>query len=77
MAQTKFVLSKALKAKLRPIVVINKMDRKGAIRVDEVEGEVFDLFSALEATDEQMDYPTLFASGRSGTLFLIVRFKCD
>ncbi len=39
MAQTKFVLSKALKAKLRPIVVINKMDRKGAIRVDEVEGE--------------------------------------
>ncbi len=40
MAQTKFVLTKALKAKLRPVVVINKMDRKGAIRVDEVEGEV-------------------------------------
>lgn len=66
MAQTKFVLTKALRAGLRPIVVINKMDRKGATRVDEVEGEVFDLFSALEATDEQMEYPTLYASGRAG-----------
>ncbi|EGG21474.1 elongation factor TU family protein [Cavenderia fasciculata] len=65
MAQTKFVLSKALAAGLRPIVVINKMDRT-TIRVDEVENEIFDLFATLGATDDQMGYPTLYASARMG-----------
>jgi GTP-binding protein len=65
MPQTKFVVSKALKQGLRPIVVINKIDRPDA-RVDEVHTEVFDLFAALDATDEQLDFPTLYASGRSG-----------
>ncbi len=66
MAQTKFVLSKALKAGLKPLVVLNKMDRKERIRPDEVEGDVFDLFVNLEAKDHQLDYPTLYASGREG-----------
>eukprot|EP01114_Cavostelium_apophysatum_P013740 TRINITY_DN3395_c0_g1_i2.p1 TRINITY_DN3395_c0_g1~~TRINITY_DN3395_c0_g1_i2.p1 ORF type:complete len:514 (+),score=140.44 TRINITY_DN3395_c0_g1_i2:119-1660(+) len=66
MAQTKFVLSKALKAQLRPIVVLNKMDRIDKIRVDEVETEIFELFDALGATPQQMDYPTLYASAREG-----------
>lgn len=66
MAQTKFVLTKALRAGLRPIVVINKMDRKMASRVEEVEEEIFDLFTALEASEKQMEYPTLYASGRAG-----------
>src|ERR671933_1199537 len=65
MPQTKFVVRKALKQGLRPIVVINKIDRADA-RVDEVHTEVFDLFAALDATDEQLDFPTLYASGRSG-----------
>ena len=63
--QTKFVLTKALARGLRPIVVINKVDR-GDARPDEVHNEVFDLFAALGATDEQLDFPTLFASGRQG-----------
>ena len=63
--QTKFVLTKALARGLRPIVVINKVDRQDA-RPDEVHNEVFDLFAALGATDEQLDFPTLFASGRQG-----------
>ena len=63
--QTKFVLTKALARGLRPIVVINKVDRADA-RPDEVHNEVFDLFAALGATDEQLDFPTLFASGRQG-----------
>ena len=63
--QTKFVLSKALKLGLRPIVVINKIDRADA-RPDEVHNEVFDLFANLGATDEQLDFPALFASGREG-----------
>ncbi len=63
--QTKFVLSKALKLGLRPIVVINKIDRADA-RPDEVHNEVFDLFDNLGATEEQLDFPTLFASGREG-----------
>jgi len=66
MAQTKFVLSKALASGLRPIVVLNKMDRKEILRVTEVEGEIFDLFMALEATEQQMSYPTLYAAGRAG-----------
>ncbi|MFA7430503.1 MAG: translational GTPase TypA [Rhodospirillaceae bacterium] len=63
--QTKFVLSKALKLGMRPIVLINKVDR-GDARPHEVHDEVFDLFNALEATDEQLDFPTLFAVGRDG-----------
>ncbi|MBB6249511.1 translational GTPase TypA [Nitrospirillum iridis] len=63
--QTKFVLGKSLKLGLKPIVVINKVDRSDA-RPDEVHSEVFDLFAALDATDEQLDFPTLFASGRNG-----------
>lgn len=63
--QTKFVLTKALARGLKPIVVINKVDRQDA-RADEVLNEVFDLFAALGATDEQLDFHTLFASGRQG-----------
>jgi GTP-binding protein len=65
MPQTKFVTAKALRLGLRPIVVINKVDRPDA-RAHEVHDMVFDLFSALEATDAQLDFPTLFASGRAG-----------
>lgn len=65
MSQTKFVLSKALQAKKRPIVVLNKLDRPDR-RTEEVENEIFDLFVALEASHEQMEYPTLYASSRSG-----------
>ncbi|NKD77989.1 translational GTPase TypA [Haematospirillum sp. H1815] len=63
--QTKFVLSKALKLGLRPIVLINKVDRQDA-RPDEVHDEIFDLFANLDASDEQLDFPTLFAVGRDG-----------
>ncbi|MBI0434821.1 translational GTPase TypA [Roseomonas sp. KE0001] len=63
--QTKFVLTKALARGLKPIVVINKVDRQDA-RADEVLNEVFDLFAALGANDEQLDFHTLFASGRQG-----------
>jgi GTP-binding protein len=65
MPQTKFVTMKALARGLRPIVVINKVDRPDA-RAQEVLNEVFDLFAALGADDEQLDFPTLFASGRAG-----------
>lgn len=65
MPQTKFVVSKALKVGLRPIVVVNKIDRPDA-RPDEVINEVFDLFAALGATDEQLDFPILYGSGRNG-----------
>jgi GTP-binding protein len=63
--QTKFVLGKALAQGLRPIVVVNKIDRQDA-RPDDVHNEIFDLFAALGATDEQLDFPMLFASGRQG-----------
>jgi len=63
--QTKFVVGKALARGIRPIVVVNKVDR-GDARPDEVHTEVFDLFAALEATDEQLDFPMLYASGRQG-----------
>lgn len=63
--QTKFVLGKALARGLRPIVVVNKVDR-GDARPDEVHDEVFDLFAALDATEEQLDFPMLYASGRQG-----------
>src|SRR5579872_6960771 len=65
MPQTKFVVGKALKQGLRPIVVINKIDRPDA-RVDEVHNEIFDLFAALDASEAQLDFPTLYASGRQG-----------
>ena len=65
MPQTKFVLGKALKQGLRPIVVINKVDRSDS-RTDEVIEEVFDLFVALEANDLQLDFPVLYSSGRDG-----------
>ena len=65
MPQTKFVLGKALKQDLRPIVVVNKVDKQDS-RVNEVVDEVFDLFVALEANDEQLDFPILYSSGRDG-----------
>lgn len=65
MPQTKFVLGKALKLGLKPIVVINKADKADA-RVDEVLDEIFDLFVSLNANDEQLDFPVLYASGRNG-----------
>jgi GTP-binding protein len=65
MPQTKFVTMKALALGLRPIVVINKVDRPDA-RPHEVHDMVFDLFAALGATDEQLDFPTLFASSKLG-----------
>jgi GTP-binding protein len=63
--QTKFVVSKALKMRLKPIVVINKVDRPDA-RATEVVNEVFDLFAALDATDEQLDFPILYGSAKQG-----------
>lgn len=65
MPQTKFVLSKALKLGLKPIVVINKIDRSDAAPVDTLEN-IFDLFVALEADDNQLDFPVLYAAGRKG-----------
>ena len=65
MPQTKFVLSKALKQGLKPIVVINKLDKSDQ-RADEVLNETFDLFVSLDANEEQLDFPVLYASGRSG-----------
>lgn len=66
MTQTKFVLSKALKHNLTPVVVINKVDRDTARLDGSVEDELFDLFLGLEATDEQMEFPIIYASGRDG-----------
>ena len=63
--QTKFVVSKALKMGLKPIVVINKVDRPDA-RPHEVVNEVFDLFASLDASDEQLDFPILFGSAKEG-----------
>jgi GTP-binding protein len=63
--QTKFVVSKALKMGLRPIVAINKVDRQDA-RPVQVVNEVFDLFAALDATDEQLDFPILYGSAKEG-----------
>jgi GTP-binding protein len=65
MPQTKFVTGKALALGLRPIVVVNKIDRSDG-RPSEVLDEVFDLFVSLDADDEQLDFPTLYASGRDG-----------
>ena len=65
MPQTKFVLSKALKQGLKPIVIINKLDKPDQ-RANEVLNETFDLFVNLDANEEQLDFPVLYASGRSG-----------
>lgn len=65
MPQTKFVTGKALALGLKPIVVVNKIDRPDG-RPTEVLDEVFDLFVSLDANDEQLDFPTLYASGRAG-----------
>ncbi|MFT5774961.1 translational GTPase TypA [Hyphomonas sp.] len=65
MPQTKFVVSKALKVGLRPIVAVNKID-KPERRPDEVINEVFDLFANLDATDEQLDFPILYGSAKQG-----------
>ena len=65
MPQTKFVTGKALALGLRPIVVVNKVDRPDE-RIQEVLDEVFDLFVSLDATDDQLDFPVLYASGRNG-----------
>ncbi|MGB1265661.1 MAG: translational GTPase TypA [Nereida ignava] len=65
MPQTKFVTSKALALGLKPIVVLNKVDKPDA-EPDRALDEVFDLFASLDATDEQLDFPSLYASGRNG-----------
>ncbi len=65
MPQTKFVLSKALRLGLKPIVVLNKVDKPDA-EPDRALNEVFDLFVTLDANEEQLDFPVLYASGRSG-----------
>lgn len=65
MPQTKFVLSKALALGLKPIVIINKVDRNDS-RIDEVLDEIFDLFVALDANEQQLDFPVLYAVGRDG-----------
>ena len=65
MPQTKFVLGKALAQGLKPIVIINKIDRHDA-RAEEVVDEVFDLFVALDANEEQLDFPIMYAAGRDG-----------
>src|SRR5438477_2914668 len=63
--QTKFVVTKALRVGLKPIVVINKVDRPDA-RAAQVASEVFDLFAVLDADDEQLDFPVLYGSARQG-----------
>lgn len=65
MPQTKFVLTKALKLGLKPIVIVNKVDRSDS-RVEEVLDEIYELFFALDATEEQVNFPVLYASGRAG-----------
>src|SRR5690348_13892501 len=64
--QTRYVLSKALEAKLPPIVVVNKIDRPDA-RVQEVLNEVYDLFIDLDATSDQLEFPVLYTNAKTGT----------
>ncbi len=65
MPQTRFVLSKAFQHKLLPIVVVNKVDKPDQ-RSQEVVNEIFDLFIDLDATEEQLEFPVLYGSGRHG-----------
>lgn len=65
MPQTKFVLQKALSRGLKPLVVINKVDRPSS-RIDEVENEIFELFCNLDATDDQLEYATIYAAAKEG-----------
>ena len=74
--QTKFVLTKALKLGLKPIILINKVDRSDA-RADEVLNEIFDLFCALDAEEAQLDFTTIYASGRNGWASLDPNVKTD
>ncbi len=76
MPQTRFVLSKALEHKLRPIVVINKVDRKNS-RPDDVVNEVFDLLGQLGAEDEALDFPIVYASAREGWATTDLEKKTD
>lgn len=66
MSQTKFVLTKALNQGLKPLVVINKVDRETSRLNGDVENELFDMFVALEANDEQLEFPVLYASAKNG-----------
>lgn len=72
MPQTKYVLRKALEHKLKPIVVINKIDRPDA-RISDVEGEILELFMELDADDDQLDFPLIYASARAG----IAKYKME
>ena len=65
MPKKKFFVQKALRQKLKPIVIINKVDRPTA-RVEDVKNEIFELFCDLEMSDDLLDYPILYASGRDG-----------
>ncbi len=76
MPQTRFVTKKALALGLRPIVVINKVDRPGA-RPDWVVDQTFDLFDKLGATDEQLDFPIIYASGLNGFAMLDLKETSD
>ena len=79
MPQTRYVLQKAISAGLRPIVVMNKLDRPTS-RPGEVEGKIFDLFCSLDVKEDQLDYPLLYASGRAGWADLSIngpRNNCD
>ena len=69
MPQTRFVLKKALEENLKPIVVVNKIDREFA-RPEEVVDEVLELFIELDANDEQLEFPVVYASGFNGTASL-------
>ncbi len=76
MPQTRFVLRKALQAGLKPLVVVNKIDRPGA-RPHEVLDEVFELFLQLDATEEQLDFPVIYASGRQGIAKMEIEDKSE
>ena len=76
MPQTKFVLKKSLELHLKPILVINKMDRPNA-RAHEVADMTFDLFCELNASDEQLDFPIVYASGKDGYATLDLDEPCD
>jgi GTP-binding protein len=76
MPQTKFVLAKALQIGLRPMVVINKVDKSDS-RPDEVVNEIFDLFAVLDANEYQLDFPILYGSGRDGWVTDDLEIKND